>query len=254
MFTLKYAAKYLVLLFFWVSLVEGLNPELLYSKMKAPTPEWMVKQIQNDLAPFTTELSRKYLDELFAREELALFRVQVVDGYLTVKKSWKAKHHLVPDQVIPHLLMLHVLKTLPDMDLVFSAHDTFEWLPKGPDLPIFIITKFKEDTGYILFPDWYALRGFEPDKSQILQGNSIYPWESKSKMLFFRGGDSGIFDKSKWISYPRPVLMGLAVGHPDLIDAKFTHIFHTEHAEFVNRSGYMGNFVSMQDHPRYRYL
>lgn len=57
-----------------------------------------------------------------------------------------------------------------------------------------------------------------------------------------------------WMSYPRPRLMGLAIQYPHLIDAKFTHLFHAEYYEFVNRSGYMGNFVTMQDHPRYRYL
>lgn len=103
-------------------------------------------------------------------------------------------------------------------------------------------------------PDVYALKGFQPEKAHVLEGNQTYPWEVKEPLLFFRGKDSGIFREAKWAQYPRPKLMALSTQYPDLIDAKFTGLFHKEYHQLVIQSGFMGNFVSMKEHPHYKYL
>ncbi len=215
---------------------------------------WMMEQINHDLAPFKTELSRKFLDELFLRDELCLVRVQVVSGVMTFQKSEWAKRHPIPDHIILPLMELHARLQLPDLDFVFSAHDELNRVRNEPPLPIFIITKSKQDTGLILFPDWFALKEFEPDKSFVLQGNALYPWESKSHLLFFRGADSGIWDPKRWMSFPRPKLMKLAAECPDLIDAKLTYINHTQFYDYAQKRGYLGDWVPIQDALRHRYL
>ena len=56
-------------------------------------PAWMDAQIQEDLAPFTSELSQKSIDALFANEALYLVRVRVTNGKLSIETSEKAKEH-----------------------------------------------------------------------------------------------------------------------------------------------------------------
>jgi hypothetical protein len=214
----------------------------------------MVDQISQDLAPYQKELSRKFLDALFTREELYLVRVHVDKGILTVQKSTPAIQHTTPDQVIVQLEKLHQLVPLPDLDFIFTSHDTLSPQTNGPPLPIFVITKSKQCKEYILYPDWFALRSYEPEKSLVLKGNEIYPWSSKVKLLFFRGKDTGVSDVSKWASYPRPRLVALSTQNSRLIDAKFSELFYLPMLETAKKKGWMGKYISMKDHPRYRYL
>lgn len=226
----------------------------IFANFNTQAPAWMMKQIHHDLAPFKTELSSTFLDELFKRDELCLVRVRVESGTMTFQKSAWAQRHSVADKIIQPLIELHSLAPLPDLDFVFSSHDELNSFRNEPPLPIFIITKSKNDTGFILFPDWFALQGFEPEKSLVLQGNALYPWESKSPLLFFRGQDSGIWDLRRWPDFPRPKLMKLSIEHPDLINAKFTYLNHIPFRDYANEKGFMGDWVSMQDTVRYRYL
>lgn len=244
------------ILFLLQSHLLALNTSVFYQKLQEPTPAWMKEQIEHDLAPFRKELSRKFLDSLFTKEEFYLVRVQVKQGKLTVQKSKSIKNHPVPDMIISHLHKLHALKSLPDLDLVFTAHDTFyPCQPKGPAWPIFIIAKSKLEPGLILFPDWFALNDFEPDRAKILQGNDLYPWDCKVNRLFFRGKDTGIHeDYARWQDYPRPRLVALSAKYPKLIDAKFNDLFHKPLLKKAKKEGWMGKFVSIRDFPRYRYL
>ncbi|MBS0648436.1 MAG: hypothetical protein JSS10_04325 [Verrucomicrobia bacterium] len=234
----------------------ALNPSVFQQKLQESTPLWMKEQIERDLAPFRKELSQKFLDSLFTKEEFYLFRVQVKDGKLTVQKSISVEGHPVPAMVIPHLQQLHALKPLPDLDILFTAHDTFyPCQTKGPAWPIFIITKSKHDPGLILFPDWFALNDFEPDRAKILQGNDMYPWGCKINRLFFRGKDTGVHeDYARWKDYPRPRLVALSAKYPKLIDAKFNDLFYTPMLKKAKKEGWMGKFVSTKHFPRYRYL
>jgi Glycosyl transferase family 90 len=237
--------------------VEAINPEIFHQKLSQPTPKWITDQINHDLAPFKKELGRKFLDKLFGKENLCLVRVRVKKGILTVERSKLAKAHNIPDKIIPHLYVLHALKPLPDIDFVFTAHDALS--PQvdlnAECLPIFCITKNKYDRGYILFPDWYALKGFEPQKSDILKGNQHYQWDSKTPLLFFRGSDTGIFDRSKWLSCTRPKLIALSLKHPHLINARFLpRLFHPEWLEIAKKEGFLGDCVSLENHIKYKYL
>ena len=222
--------------------------------LNKPTPSWMLEQISRDLSFCKNNLSTQFLDTLFENETLCLVRVRVKNGTMTVEKSKSAEAHCVPDQILPHFFTLQTLAPLPDFDLVFTAHDTLSPQNTGTSWPIFVITKNKYANEYILFPDWFALRGYEGEKAEVLAGKKKYPWKSKRKILFFRGKDSGIPDVSKWESYPRPQLVALSVKYPQLIDAKFSDLFYSPMLETAKKNGWMGQFVSMKKHPRYRYV
>jgi hypothetical protein len=176
-----------------------------------------------------------------------------VNGKINIQKSAGAKTHPVPDQIIQPLYVLSTLVLLPDFDCIFSANDEMDCLFKSAPLPVFMLTKKKQDFGLILFPDWYALKGFEPERTQVLEGNLLYPWECKLPILFFRGGDSGIKDPSQWANYPRPRLMELSVQHPDLIDAKLNYMHHRQYWSYASIRGYLGDFVPIRENGRYKY-
>ncbi|HSX26355.1 MAG TPA: glycosyl transferase family 90 [Chlamydiales bacterium] len=231
-----------------------------------PTPQWMGEQIEHDLAPFTNELSRKSLDQLFAShgEALYLVRVRVVRGKLTFETSNTSKQlNWVSDLIIPGIRKLHRLVHLPDLDFIFTGRDLIDRMPSLSSdmslLPVFIMSKCIHDQDLILFPDWFALNnGYEPAKSQILEGNEFYPWESKETLLFFRGADSGVWDRSNWRNAPRPKLVSLSLQYPHLINAKFYTLLDYEIdstiRDTIRREGMMGEYVPLKDHPRYKYV
>lgn len=245
--------------------LDALNSSVFYQKLQEPTPQWMQEQIEHDLAPFRKELSREYLDELFIQKHLTLVRVQVKQGQLTVQKSKAAatSEAWITNLILPNIYELHRLIGLPDIDFVFIARDFLKLhnlLPcQGADeaaLPIFIMSKCQSDPGLILIPDWFALNGYKT--FQILHGNQLFPWESKLAILFFRGSDSGAWDRSMWRNAPRPKLVALSLEYPDLINARFSSLLTYEESNAIRaimeKEGFVGNYISMSDHPRYKYL
>ncbi|HVW99414.1 MAG TPA: hypothetical protein VHA52_03095, partial [Candidatus Babeliaceae bacterium] len=103
--------------------VQAIHPELFYHLHRNELPKWIADQIQNDLASFQTQLSRKALDQLFAKEGYRFVRVQVVKGNITIQKSKDEQDGTVADEIIPHLYALHSLIPLPEIDFIFSCHD-----------------------------------------------------------------------------------------------------------------------------------
>ncbi len=252
-------------------LIASLEPKLFYQKLREPTPQWMTEQIEKDLAPFQKELSQKYLDELWAKfnEDFYFIRVRVAQGQLTFEKSKFAVNYKMTKPMIGALTELHALTPLPDMDFIFTLHDVsltkYSSLlnadyPSGPPGPIFAITKNKLESGIIIMPDWYALHEFHPDKTKILEGRRLMlsSWESKYPILFFRGGDSGVFDRMNWRNCARPKLVALSLQHPDLIDAKFNYFLPYEDDPSIRnqmvREGMLGRHVPIEYFPRFRYL
>lgn len=243
------------------SSVFAFNENIFFQKFNAPTPRWMLEQIEEDLAFHYTDLSKNSIDEIFYQlhDSLKLIRVTVVNGEIHILKSPTIISHPTPDLIIPHLYFLSKLIRLPDLDFVFTSHDGII-----SHLPIFCVTKGCvsglteeqniNENGVIVMPDMFAYDGYEPNKSHVLEGNKIYPWESKSNIAFYRGSDIGVSDLNLWINYPRPRLVCLSMQYPHLIDAKFTSLYSACHTQFAIDNGFMGQYLSMKDHPYYKYL
>ncbi len=240
--------------------LNALDVQVFFHKLSESTPEWMQQQIEADLKPFTTQLSKKYLDRLFNNSDHSFFRIRVINGNMTIEKGEFAKIHGAADSIIPHFQGLNHVVPLPDFDILVSAGDGIGCHANGPAYPIFTISKCREDQGVILMPDWFALQGYEPEKSMVLWGNQEYPWIVKKNVIFFRGSDSGIRDNSSfdaWKKSPRPQLVRLSIKYPHLIDAKFALSLHYGHRHFFDeaqREGYIGDYVPMKDYVRYKYL
>ncbi len=220
-------------------------------KLNEPLPTWALEQIQEDLEPFNQEMSKQFLDELFHNQgdHLALVRVQIVNGKIRIKESETAKNHPTSKAIIPHIIELSKIAPLPDVDFVFTAHDAIKCFA-----PIFAITKYENSPGIIVIPDHFALNGFEPKKTLVLQGNEIYPWNCKLNKIFYRGSDAGMLEFLVWFNQPRTILVELSSQYPDLIDAKFTGSCSEKNHLYAKEHNYYGDFVSMKEHPHYKYL
>lgn len=238
------------------------DKEKFFAKLSEPTPQWMLDQIEEDLSPFKQELSKKFLDSKFEKDDRKnpqfLVRLRVQNGKITYQKSKSSKTHptkdyTIADQILPHFFALNKLKPLPNLDLIFTTHDGII-TPSSSPIPIFAITKFKSHKGIIVMPDWFSLNGLEPGKTLIQEGNRLYPWETKANTAFYRGSDNGIADLKEWIQERRVKLVALSSQFPDLIDAKFHKLYSTWHLPYATEKGYMSDFVSLMDHPRYKYL
>jgi hypothetical protein len=253
------------------NLVGLVEPSLFYQKLLEPTPQWVIEQIENDLAPFSKELSEQHLNNLFAlyNEKWRLVRVRVAQGQLTFEKSNAANSYFLTSLIVDPIIQLHSLAPLPDMDFVITfidesltAHSPEAKIkfPSGPPGPIFCIAKNKLEPGMIVMPDWYALNDHLPDKASILNGRSqmLTNWQGKFQILFFRGADSGVFIRSDWRNSARPKLVALSLKYPDLIDAKFHCLLPWEVDSSIRdqmkEEGMVASHVPIGIFPQYRYL
>lgn len=189
----------------------ALHVERFYDLLNEKAPEWMVRQIEHDLSPFQGELSKKYLDALFNQEKetLCLVRIKIESGKISIIESDIAVGHSVPPMILHGIRNLHMLAPLPDMDFIFTGLDTL-WQFVGRPCPILTETKSNDSIGLILMPDRFSVRGYEPEKSEVLKGNELYPWDSKKNVLYFRGSDTGV--QLPWKTGDIVYLRGLAAG------------------------------------------
>ncbi len=224
-------------------------------------PDWMLEQIEEDLIPFSTELSSEALDRFFKEHGndrfFSLTRMRIQNGELTFDYSDSSHVNWITNVISNGFRKLAERARLPDLDLLFSTCDTIFENP--PNIPVFIQSKLGNVPG-ILFPDWFGLRAYSPEKNDIMEGNTLYPnWNEKIPLLFFRGGDTSrdnYIDFSKWDMAPRVRLVRLSLQRPDLIDARFYFSLHNvDKVEEARQEGMITmDFVHLRDHPRYKYL
>lgn len=246
--------------FIFLALIPSLfamDEALFYKMLQEPTPQWMIDQIKEDLAPFTSELSTSSLNALFAKRgnDFVLTRVRIQNGELSYEYSDRSREHSVTYLLSAGLEKLNRLIPLPDSDFLFTSIDTLTHLPEN--VPIFVESK-DSDTG-ILLPDRYAWDGYVPYKTDVMEGNPLYPWFLKIPLLFFRGSDTcrdhGLYF-SKWDLAPRVRLVRFSLAHPEIVDARFYWGLHN-HAmlEQARQEGMMTeHWFPLRDHPRYKYL
>ncbi len=230
----------------------GLDPYQFYKILNEPTPLWMVEQINRDLDLFGDELNAEFLDELYAEKgsPLLLARIRSKNGMVSIDRKYI---HSTAEWIYDGFQRLHALAPLPEFDLLLTGHDALSGIFDSP-LPIFTEAKDKTSNSFILLPDRFALHGYAPQKNEVLEGNLIFSWEVKRKVLFFRGSDTGA-NPVTWRDCPRPKLVSLSLKYPKLIDARFVDSLHfKEWLEVARNEGFISGYVSMRDHMFYRYL
>lgn len=226
-------------------------------KLAKTVPSWMEEQIEIDLASFDKELAEEFLEGLFILRgnSHALTRVQIRNGHLLLQLSETAQNHPTTFLILNGLELLLDLTSLPDVDFIFTSHDTIGW---SHNWPIFAESKLSGLPG-ILMPDRWALRGYAEEKKGIIAGNKEYPWDWKIPLLFFRGADTGKNSGVNWSTWdlmPRVLLVRLSLLRPDLIDARFVHgLNNTSKIDAARREGLIiDKFSPLAEHPCHKYL
>lgn len=221
-------------------------------------PEWMMKQIHKDLAPFNRKKISK--SDLDAVQKLSrrVQRFQIRNGKVQVLSVMS--YNILVDSV----KRLAALAPIPNLDFVISSNDSFYHDPnlsscKGP---LFSFAKRECDEGIILMPDLGALVGYSENLVQVKEGNAKFPWETKLEKAFWRGVNSGFLPGSlafmnpkTYHHYPRCKLVELSLRHPEKIDARFNQILHVAApmSKIFWERGFVSNTVSISEHLKYKY-
>ncbi len=243
------------------SLLHAFDKNVFFQRLQQPTPQWMLEQIQEDLAPFQNALISKNLDVVYQtyRKMACLVRVKVISGNLYVINDPKLNSHGAYSPMVDGIKQLHRLIPFPDLDILISLCDKILFSTEFPNetpLPILVAAKDKYDLGLILIPDWSALAGFEGTREQMLQSNRKYPWGKKIEKMFWRGSSTGIpvSGFQNWLDFPRSKLAFLSTQYPNYLDAKITGVHQKELADSFKQMGLIGNWVSLGAHGYYKYL
>ncbi|MBS0625061.1 MAG: hypothetical protein JSS32_03335 [Verrucomicrobia bacterium] len=236
----------------------SIDSELLKAKLAEEPPKWIVKQIEEDLAPYASGISKDLLDRAFRGEKIStynLVRFSIHDRHLSFSHDEKHLSSRHFRELLACIKKLNELIELPDVDFIVSLQDGFD---DNPDLgPCFVFAKKRGLDSLILVPDIKAMTGYGKLRNQIADANRQFSWENKREMAFWRGSTTGgYFTHAGWDSFARAKLVLLSKSHPGVIDARFHSVTQCEPGvrEMMKYKGLVASSVKKEDHLRYKYL
>ncbi len=234
------------------------NQAILKEKISKGLPAWAIAQIKEDLSKFST-IKRTDLDRysteysppnVWARFRIENGEVKIIlpkipkdidyskKAQLKFFKLYEGFQHHPRFKTLYHVLKyLAKNKYIPDTDFIVGVQDRVS-IPNGIPSPIFAFAKDLDDPtekDLILMPDWLNLSSTSNLRPLIRKANTLFTWENKLPILFWRGGG---YDSTGF----RKEIVSLSKQHPKLIDAEFVF------------SGSGTKFIPPEDHLKYRYL
>ncbi len=235
-----------------------INPEILAAKLKNPPPEWMVRQIQKDLAPFSEGITQRMIDEGFRGRkihEFSLVRFTIQDRHITVAHDEKNENRRHFRELVEAIRKVNEWVELPDADFIVSLEDGFG---DNPGIgPAFVFAKRENAKGLILIPDINALAGYGRLRQMIPDANGKIGWDQKRAKCFWRGSNTGGYSTlANWDRLDRTRLVLLSLAHGDQLDARFNHVVQCdpEIPSLMKQKGMVAPSVSRPDHLKYKYL
>ncbi len=210
--------------------------EVVDEKLQKPMPDWMQKQIEEDLEPFyergvaleEIELTMREVYEIPSGWFAGLVHFCIRDNQVFVSSLSENLEDVRISHVVEVLNDLARHVSLPNVDFLISLWDSYDhplYLEKTY-CPVFTICKLRHNKKGVLFPEFrhfsYRKRLFD----DIVKTNDVCPWKTKIEKAFWRGMTSGwnytLYD---WDLRPRSRLVLLSQLKPDLVDAFFTSAF-----------------------------
>jgi hypothetical protein len=234
------------------------DSDVLQRKINADPPEWMLRQINEDLRPYADGISSASLSEAFKGDKVKRFnlvRFTISNGQIAVSlddRNLNRRHFL---EFLGCLQKLNQLTKLPDVDFIVSLEDGFD---HNPDLgPCFVFAKRSDTGSLILIPDIKALAGYGKIRQMIPEGNKKHPWEMKVAKGFWRGSSTGgQLTALNWDRIARAKLCLLSLKHPKELDARFHNVVQCdpELPAMLQAKGLVSGSVDRVDHLKYKYL
>jgi hypothetical protein len=235
----------------------AIDPVILEKKLAQEPPKWMIEQIEKDLAPFQSGITREMLDHAFRGKKVdrfSLIRFTIQNGHISFsldERNLSTRHFL---QLLSCIQKLNEHIKLPDVDFVVSLDDGLcEDVGLGP---CFTFAKDQSLDG-VLIPDIKALAGNTILRQTISEANEKFKWEQKEEKCFWRGASTGGFSTAAtWHKLARSQLVLLSLAHPEMIDARFHKVIQCEPniPAILEAKGMVGSSVSREDHLKFKYL
>ncbi|XP_063812965.1 protein O-glucosyltransferase 1 isoform X2 [Pseudophryne corroboree] len=177
--------------------------------------------IQQDLAPFTSGISRDLMTNVLSRKlgthyQIISHRLYREEECMFPARCSGVEHFLL--QLLPHL---------PDMEILINVRDypqVPQWMT--PVIPVFSFSK-TADYKDIMYPAWTFWEGgpavwpiyptglgrWDLMREDLQKAADVWPWEKKMPKGYFRGSRT---------SPERDPLILLSRESPDLVDAQYT--------------------------------
>jgi hypothetical protein len=217
---------------------------------------WMIAQIQEDLSPYQSGITKGMLDALMDSDkaDYLFVRYKIQKNVVSMSCPNGQKPHPNMVKVYECLNKMAHVVTLPDVEFVLSIHDTL-WGRSFPG-PVFSYTKKKTQDQKILFPNHEALEGYHLEDVEVQKGREKYSWKKKKSKIFWRGGATGCtFSAQECLLLDRAKAVSLSLKLPDMIDAKFTNLIQCTNPKeaLAAYPHYFGDPVSIRKHLSYKY-
>lgn len=199
-----------------------LSPTQLGKLVQEDPPSWMQAQIEEELFPYCKE---GFSDRDIEKTEAALnkrgsiYRFVIRNGHLIAPLPFSTLRQPRLFKTVFFIRQLLWYVPLPDLSFLFSIEDLYEELPSHLPVPIFGISKSRDNRKLCLFPhvewlnDWALIRK-ENNKRNV-------PWQKRKEKLFWRGSTSGLGYREGM--NPRRVAVQMGQRAPDHIEAHFSH-------------------------------
>ena len=236
----------------------SIDSAVLKEKLAKAPPAWMVKQIEKDLNPYASGISKTLLDEGFKGDKIDAFhliRFTISQGHLSFSHDERHLYSRHFRELLACIQKLNEEAKIPDVDFIVSLQDGFD---SNPGIgPCFVFAKREGENSLILVPDIKAMTGYGKLRGQIADANLQAPWKDKINRAFWRGSSTGGFlTRDGWDRLARSKLVLLSLQHPKEIDARFHSVIQCDNGvrQMLKAKGLVSGGVKKEDHLKYKYL
>lgn len=225
-------------------------------------PQWMHEQVAAELACFKDGITPRRLAaaELFYADDYHshFVRYAVQSGRLRILTSQQHFPAYIAERFRTMTSVFEALApSLPELDFILYLGDGFDGWSRGSEAPVLTFSKLANvDESGLLIPDPLTLALSRQLRLEVKASCAKHPWESRASVAFWRGTTTGgPFDLSNYTQGVRFRLVERSQARPDLVDAVFTgfHSVTPEVEALVRSKGWLGQYVKIADHFRYRY-
>ena len=241
-------------------------------KWKKPPPEWMLRGIRKELAPFySKKITQEALHETFQQvHPLSYTRYRIFHNkiYRSGPDLFGLDSYF---RTLGRLADYPGVPDLPDIDFILGQRDGVPMNYDPPDYwitpdfqdqaPIFAFARSESAPYVVCVPDAFTIAEWKKLSQEILANNSLYPWSAKEKKAFWRGQPSDFLRAlpphlllETYSSQPRCILCALSLLYPEEIDAGFNAPGPSPTYLWEKFQPYTKTGVFPEKHLRYAYL
>lgn len=219
---------------------------------KSTPPEWMIKQINQDLSTITTA---DLAPQTFPDEEKSdcMMRVRIKGGrvFVTPEKVDEFGRNQRKEVIRSFMIRVANEFDVPDCEFLVFLHDG---VTTPVPCPMFCFSRKREIAKAILIPDPETIMYQKGLIEEVNRGIMKYPWNEKKEIAFWRGVTTGaIITAENYSTVPRFQLVRLSLDNPELIDARFNNFCQGAEKLLPQLEAYKGGHVRVENHLPYKY-